>query len=87
MVSKRGSLPLQTCAHPGGWRGGFCPQQHQSWNRGARTHGCAVYGPSVGGGVGVSTVGMLAPGPLLGVGEKGTDMAGTRGSDHALEAC
>ena len=37
--------------------------------------------------VGVSTVGMLAPGPLLGVGEKGTDMAGTRGSDHALEAC
>ena len=49
-------------------------------------HGCAMYGPS-GRGAGVSTVGMLALGPLLGVGEKGTDMAGTRGSDHALEAC
>lgn len=50
MVSKRGLLPLQTCVHPGGCRGGFCPQQHQSWNRGARTHGCAMYGPSGGGG-------------------------------------
>ena len=39
------------------------------------------------GGAVVSVVGVLALGPRLGVGEKGTDMARTRGSDRALEAC
>ena len=39
------------------------------------------------GGAVVSVVGVLALGPLLGVGQKGTYMAWTRGSDHALEAC
>lgn len=48
---------------------------------GVRSHGWALGGP------GVSVVGMLALGPLLGVGEKGTDMAWTRGNDRALEAC
>ena len=66
---------------------GACPQQHQSWGWGAGTHGCATYGPSGRGGAVVSVVGVLALGPLLGVGQKGTDMAWTRGSDHALEAC
>ena len=86
MVSRRGSLLLQTCTHPGGWRGGGLPSTASKLGLGCRNpRVCHIW--ALGGGAVVSVVGVLALGPLLGVGQKGTYMAWTRGSDHALEAC
>lgn len=45
MVSRRGLLLFQTCMHPRGLEGeGVCPQQHQSWGMGVRSHGWALGG-------------------------------------------
>ena len=36
MVSRRGSLPLQTCTHPEGWRGGGLPSTASKLGLGCR---------------------------------------------------
>ena len=70
MVSKRGSLSLQTACTLGAGGEGACPQQHQSWGWGAGTHGCTTYGPSGRGG-GCERGGHARPWTTVGGGREG----------------